>query len=100
MLRILPVPFKVNSLVEWRGCRSGFVGRQGLVERTRSWIRKNSGGGGVIRLNSCESSYNPIPGSEWRTIHQFPLTSMLCGGSAHVPFWQSAMLRSHSPGFR
>jgi len=43
------------------GRRNGFAGRQGFVDETRSWIRKNSGGGGAIRLNSCESSYKPIP---------------------------------------
>jgi len=43
------------------GRRNGFAGRQGFVDETRSWIRKNSGGEGAIRLNSCESSYKPIP---------------------------------------
>ena len=33
------------------------MGGQRFVDETRRWIRKNSGGEGVIRLNICESSY-------------------------------------------
>ena len=49
-----------------KGRRNGFAGRRGFVGKTRSWIRKNSDGLRHHRLNSCESSYKPIPAPQKR----------------------------------
>jgi len=55
----------VGSLVSERlvadGRRNGVARRWGFVEKTRSWIRKNSDGSRGHSLNSCEFSYKPIP---------------------------------------